>query len=173
MQFELVYDIAAMSEAPRSALTLGLAAALGAAVWVSILRMRGLPLGGGVKFLIFVVLILFALSYGLRYEQRRLVARTDVLTVAGPVAGHWTKRVRRDSSNRWYWEWEGFYVQGVAFAYARNVEQNYFHNAGSRSFELRDGMHIRLQYIEERSGGEVRNHILRVERELYQSRVGS
>ena len=164
MNFELVYDVATTSEAPRSALLLGLAATAILAVWYGWLKLRGLPIGNGTKFLGVVALLLLLLSLGTWYEQRRLADRRDTRNAEGPVVSHWTKRVRRPGNTISYWEWEGFSIQGVAFAYARNLEQNYFHNAGKSSIDLRDGMHLKLRYIEERDGDQIRNQILRVER---------
>ncbi|MGH7712927.1 MAG: hypothetical protein ACREOG_16675, partial [Gemmatimonadaceae bacterium] len=123
-----------------------------------------ISLGVGIKLLGALVVILFLLSAGSLYEQRRLAARTDARTVEGPVTGLWTKSERRSGSPRSYWEWEGFWVEGIPFVYLRNLEQNYFHNAGARALDLRDGMRLRLRYIVERDGDTVRNQILRVER---------
>ena len=164
MRFELVYDVGTTSEAPRYALLLAILALIATMAWLIWLRGRDQPMGIGIKLLIGLTVILFVLGVGLIYEQRRLASRTDARTVEGPIAGLWTKSVRRSGRPISYWEWEGFSVEGVAFAYVRNLEQNFFHNAGARALELRDGVRLRLRYIEERDGENVRNQILRVER---------
>jgi hypothetical protein len=107
---------------------------------------------------------LFILAIGSSIEQRRLAARRDVLTVDGVLANHWTKRERRSTNRFDYWHWEGFSVGGIDFVYTRDVEQNHFHNGGSRWIELHDGMRVRLRYIQEQNGDKLRNHILRFER---------
>ena len=162
MTYELVYDIAA-STAPASSLWLGVGVMTVVVVWGGWLkRWRRVPLHAGVKFLGAIAALLLALSLGYRVEQLVLASRTDAQTVEGPVTDYWTQRVRRAGSGRpSYSEWEGFRVGGVPFAYARNVEQNYFHNAGS--FDLRRRVRLRVRYVSDREG---RNQILRVEREI-------
>lgn len=164
MNYQLVYDAVTTSDAPRSAFGLGLAVLLIFGVWAGWLKSRGQSLHAGVRFLFVIVVVLFALGVGSQIEQKYLAKRTDARTVEGPLLGHWTDRVRRAGSQNSYWEWEGFNVQNVSFSYARNLEQNYFHNGGSRAIELKDGIRVRLKYIEEQDGGKVRNHILRIER---------
>jgi hypothetical protein len=167
MKYELIYDVATTSQAPRAAFVLGLSALAVAALWSGWLKVRGLPLHSGAALAGVVAAIFLLLGLGLAYEQRRLATRTDVRTIGGAVTGHWTKRVRRAGSNSSYWEWEGFCVGGVAFAYARNLEQNYFHNGGgAHALDLREGMVLRLRYIEENEQGKTRNHILRLERRV-------
>ncbi len=166
MKYELVFDVATTSEAPRYAFLLAVIALAAAMAWLVWLRSRDMPMRVGIKLLIALTVLLFLLGGGLLLEQRQLAARTDARTVEGAITGLWTKFVRRSGTPRSYWEWEGFSVDGVPFAYLRNLEQNFFHNARSRALELRDGMRLRLRYIEERDGETVRNQILRVERAL-------
>jgi hypothetical protein len=166
MNFELVYDAVTTSDAPRSAFGLGLVALVITAVWSLWLKRRRQALHAGVKFLAFIVVVLMAVGIGSKVEQSYLAARTDSRTVQGPLTGLWTERVRRSGSQNSYWEWEGFRVQDVPFSYARNVEQNYFHNGGSRSIDLREGLVVRLTYIEDRDGDKIRNHILRIEKAI-------
>jgi hypothetical protein len=164
MNFELVYDAVTTSEAPRSAFGLSLALLVIVVAWTAWLTSRGKALHAGVKFLAFIVVVLMAVAIGSKVEQRYLASRTDFHIVQGPLSGHWTERVRRSGSQNSYWEWEGFRVQDVPFSYARNVEQNYFHNGGSHSIDFREGLVLRLKYIEERDGDKIRNHILRIEK---------
>ncbi len=164
MKYELVFDVATTSEAPRYALLLAVIALAVTMAWLVWLRSRDRPMRVGIKLLIALTVLLFLLSGGLLLEQRQLAARTDARTVEGAITGLWTRSVRRSGTPRSYWEWEGFSVQGIPFAYVRNLEQNFFHNAGTRALQLRDGMRLRLRYIEERDGETVRNEILRVER---------
>ncbi len=164
MNYELVFDVATTSEAPRYAFLLAGIALAATLAWLLWLRSQDQPLGIWIKLLMGLTLILVLLAGGLFFEQRHLASRTDTRMVEGPIRGLWTRSVRRSGSPPSYWEWEGFSLEGVAFAYARNLEQNYFHNAGVSAMSLRHGMRLRLRYIEERDGETVRNHILRVER---------
>ena len=162
MIYELVYDVST-STAPGSALWLGVGATTVTVIWgVWLKRWRRASLHAGVKFLGAIAVLLFGLSLGYKVEQRVLASRTDIQTVEGPVTDHWTERVRRaGSSPPSYSEWEGFRVGGVPFAYARNVEQNYFHNAGSVAIEVRNGLRLRVRYVVNSDG---RSGIVRVER---------
>ena len=164
MKFELVYDVATTSEAPRYALLLTVVALVATLSWLVWLRSRDKPIGIGIKLLAALTVLLCLLTVGSFYEQRRLATRTDTRSVEGPIAGLWRRSVRRSGTPRSYWEWEGFSLEGVPFAYVRNLEQNYFHNAGSRALDLRDGQILRVRYIQERDGENARNQILRVER---------
>ena len=164
MIFELVYDVATTSEAPRYALLLTVIAVVATLSWLVWLRSRDKPIRIGLKLLIALTVVLILLTAGSFYEQRLLANRTDARSVEGPVTGVWRRSVRRSGTPRSYWELEGFSLEGVPFAYVRNLEQNFFHNAGSRALDLRDGMRLRVRYIQERDGDNVRNQILRVER---------
>jgi hypothetical protein len=162
--YELLYDALTTSDAPRYAFGLCAVAFVIAVAWAAWLRSNDKPLHTGVKFLGVITIILLTLGVGYKYEQRRLASRTDFRIVEGPIEGLWSQRVRRSGNNRSYSQWEGFRVNGVAFSYARDVEQNYFHNGGSRAIELRDGMVVRVQYLENPDDGKPRNDIVRFER---------
>ena len=162
MNYELIYDAVATSEAPGEVLKFGLGAIGLTALWAGWLRMKRHPLHWGVKFLGVIAVILLALSLLYRYEQYYISKRTDVQTVEGPIIGCWIKVERTRTYNGKYstTEWEGFSINGVPFVYARNVGQNYFHNAAPRAMELKDGVYLRLRYA---SDGTT-NQIIRVER---------
>jgi hypothetical protein len=162
--YELVYDALTTSDAPRYAYGLCGVAFVIFVAWVAWLRIHDRALHGGVKFLGVITIILLGLGLAYQYEQRRMASRTDVRTVEGPVEGLWTQQVRQGGSNKSYVQWEGFRVNGVAFSYARSVEQNYFHNGGSRAVDLKDGMVVRVRYLENPEDGKPRNDIVRFER---------
>jgi hypothetical protein len=168
MSYELVYDVATTSQAPRVALTFAAAAVALTLVWGVWLRVRGVPLTTGVKFAAGVAALLVVIAVLTFVEQRHIASRADARTIEGPVTGLWTKdeRERRADGSWSTWQWEGFTVGGVAFVYARNVEQNYFHNGGPTAIALRDGMRVRLRYVDERDGDAVRHQIVRVERAI-------
>src|SRR5207244_2233797 len=114
---------------------------------------------GGIKFLFGISVLMMLLSALSRYEQHYIANRQDVRTVEGPVIGHWTRWARRGGESNSYWDYEGFWIQDVAFSYTRNLEQNYFHNSGSRSLKLQDGLLLRIRYLQE-PGKVVRNNIV-------------
>jgi hypothetical protein len=166
MTYQLVYDVATTSNAPRDVMlwTAGLIAVT--LVWGIVLRVRGRPLHAGVKFLGVVAVIFVGVSALTLYEQKHIAARTDVLVVEGPLVGVWQKDERtKDADGKWRkTSWEGFWIQGVGFVYARSIEQNYFHNGGPTALALHDGMRLRLHYVVNRHDGKEYHEITRVER---------
>ena len=159
MNYELIYD-AATSEAPRSTLMFGLALLAVSGVWVAWLKRRNSALHGGVKFLAGIAAFFILLSGVYRLEQRYIAQRTDILALEGTVTDHWEDRERRvGSDSNDYWHYEGFRISGIPFSYTRNAEQNYFHNGGSRSIEIEDGLRLRIRYVHD----DGRNQIVSVE----------
>ncbi|WP_321473250.1 hypothetical protein [uncultured Paludibaculum sp.] len=163
MTWQLIYDVAQDSQAPRLAFLFGSAAALATGFWVAYLRLRALPLHTGVKFLGGITLLLLVLGAGLIAEQRSLAGNRSARQVEGSITGYWTRTEHRAGDQTSEWEWEGFSVNGVAFVYARNVEQNAFHNAGDRTVILADGMKVRIRYVPEVRDGRADNQIARFE----------
>ena len=162
MNYRLVYDAVTTSDAPKVAMAYGIVALLLVLLWGAWLRYRGKALHAGVKFLGVITLIMLTLSAGYRLEQRVISKRTPKL-VEGPIAGYWENRQRRAGNDRSYWQWEGFSVSGVNFAYVTNAEQNYFHNGGTPRLQIEDGLLVRVHYLEERDGNQTRNQIVRLE----------
>jgi hypothetical protein len=160
VNYRLIYDVATTSAAPKSTLVLGIGVLAAALLWAGWLRHRAQPLHGGLKFLGFIGALMLALSVAYRFERNWIVGQPQKI-VEGAIVGHWEKRESRASDRRSYTNWEGFWVSSVSFVYARNVEQNYFHNAGP--LEIRDGMPVRVHYLEERDGNSVRNQIVKFE----------
>lgn len=165
MTYELVYDVATTSQAPRVVLvwTAGLAAV--AVAWGTWLRAKGRPLSGGAKWFAIVAVIFAGVTAVTYYEQRTIASRADALTVEGPIVGLWQKAERTRRADR-SWQttrWEGFWVDGVGFVYATNVEQNYFHNGGPTAIPLTDGMRVRLRYVVNRDDGRELHEIVRFE----------
>jgi hypothetical protein len=161
VNYELVYDAVTTSDAPAEILKFALGAVGLTALWAGWLRMKGSPLHGGVKMLGAIAVILLAVSLLSRYEQYTISRRTDVQTVEGPILGCWNKKERNKRADGSYstTEWEGFSLNGVPFVYSREG-QNYFHNGGKGSLELKDGLYLRLRYVSDGST----NQIIRVER---------
>ncbi|QOY91852.1 hypothetical protein [Paludibaculum fermentans] len=159
MNYELIYDIAQDSQAPKLAFLFGAALAVATGLWVLYLRIRALPLHAGVKFLGALTGIIFLLGGGYDAEQRYLAGNKSARQVEGPITGYWTRLETRSGEQETY-EWEGFIVGGVPFVYARNVEQNAFHNAGENSVVLADGMQARIRYVPLVRDGRPDNQIL-------------
>ncbi len=88
MSYRLIYDAAATSTAPQSALIFGAAALVLTLAWAGWLRYRAQRLHAGVKFLGVIALILFALSAGNRLEQRWTGGRMPQV-VEGAITGCW------------------------------------------------------------------------------------
>ena len=160
----LIYDALTMSTAPESALALaGLLAAAAFASWLW-RRLRPQP-GRGLTGWLVVASGVFALvSAGLVWEQKTVADPAGWQEVKGPLQGLWEDRVRRAGKDRGYWNWQGFSVGGVAFAYVRNSDGNFFNNAGNHRVDLHEGQALRVHYIERNELGERQRHIVRIER---------
>ena len=101
-------------------------------------------------------------------ERHELISAPGVLQAEGPVEQLWEQSVASRSDRKRTWQWQGFTLGEVAFAYVRNAEQNCFHNGGLREVALRQGERLRVHYVE-RPGddgavGSAQRCILRVER---------
>jgi hypothetical protein len=101
-------------------------------------------------------------------ERHELISAPGVLQAEGPVEQLWEQSVRSRSDRKRSWQWQGFTLGEVEFAYVRNAEQNCFHNGNERPVVLRDGERLRVHYVERPSGsepaGRAERCILRVER---------
>lgn len=160
----LIYDALTMSTAPQGAFTLaGLlaAAALASWLWHHLRRQSGRALTG---WFVAASVVFTLVAAGLVWEQRTVADPARWQQVQGPVHGVWEDRVRRAGNDRGYWNWQGFSVGDVAFAYVRNSDGNFFNNAGPHRVELRDGVALRVHYIERNELGERHRHIVRIER---------
>lgn len=166
MKYELVYDATTSSTAPLTALIFT-AVLLGIAVaWSMFLRMRGKPLHAGAKFFFVAAVIIGIVAALTFYEQHLIGRRTDVKVVEGPLTGVWQKAERtKNASGKWRTtSWEGFWIDGVAFVYATDIDQNYFHNGGKTAMPLKDGMPLRVSYVVNHDGDRESHDITRVER---------
>ena len=166
MKYELVYDAAATADAPRPTLTLAVLCLAAAALLGGWRVARGHAPHGAVVFLGGAGLLLLLVGAALAYDHRvHGAASAAPLVVEGPLTRLWRERDLRARDGAGL-EWEGFTVAGVAFSYARNLEQPRFHNAPGHAVALREGLWLRLRYVEEHAGGRTRRHILRVERRI-------
>ena len=103
-------------------------------------------------------------------ERHELISAPAVRQAEGPVAQLWAQSVPSRSDRKRTWQWQGFTLGEVAFAYVRNAEQNCFHNAPQHEVALREGDRLRLHYVERPADdgtvGGAQRCILRVERLL-------
>lgn len=165
INYQLIYDVATMSEAPKQALALGGLIGGVAAVMSIVQWFQGNSPGGLTRFFVLAAVILVAVGIGLEYEKRWIVrkAEKEARVVQGTVIGYWAQRERQRPGSTSYWEWEGFTVGGTQFAYRRNASQNYFHNPGPGQLQIRDGMQVRVQYLDASAEGRSYGDITRLE----------
>lgn len=158
----LIYDAATMTRTPHNVAVLaGLLAAVAIGLWAWNRRRRARP-GGATIWFTGAAIVMVLVAAGTEVERRWIAAHDDVREVQGPVVGLWEDRTRR-SGNDWA-RWQGFTIGDVGFAYVRNTDMNYFNNAGPGRIELAEGLVLRVRYIEQRDGGRIVRHIVRVER---------
>jgi hypothetical protein len=162
--YELLYDAATGSSAPRSAalVALGLAGAAGLRALWRAGRGRA-PIDGLGGFLVAAAALFVLLAGAYVYERRQLATGAVATRVAeGPITGMWRDRTVRAGRTKAYWE--GFRVSGVPFVYDLGTEDNYWRNHRSQGGPLGEGARVRLRYVERVESGRVRRHIVRVER---------
>jgi hypothetical protein len=101
-------------------------------------------------------------------ERHELISAPGVLQAEGPVEQLWDQSVPSRSDRKRSWQWQGFTLGEVEFAYVRNAEQNCFHNGSEHAVALREGDRLRVHYVERPAGAEPATRaercILRVER---------
>ncbi|MCB1922484.1 MAG: hypothetical protein KDJ27_01840 [Gammaproteobacteria bacterium] len=111
------------------------------------------------------------LGYGVNaWDQRRLADLLDggaALTVEGPVSAHqiWREDVtnpKTDSARR-FRKWETVTVSGVAFIWHPGAREAAFTNAQSPTITFRDGLMVRIAYVEDVANAAHQRRILRVE----------
>ena len=165
MNYQLIYSVAEHSTAATTAAVYGVGIGAAALIGAAVVYFRGGKIGVGVKFFAVASLIMLVVS-ALTVVEKRVIASkslTEGKTVEGVIAQHWTSYGRRPGSTKADFLYEGFYVNGVHFSYTTNMDGNYFNNAGKQKIDMRDGMQVRVQYLEEISGEDKRNHITRFE----------
>lgn len=101
-------------------------------------------------------------------ERHELISAPGVLQAEGPVEQLWEQSVRSRTDRKRSWQWQGFTLGEVEFAYVRNAEQNCFHNGHGHEVALRDGERLRVHYVERQADiagvGSAERCILRIER---------
>ncbi len=163
MKYQLIFDLATMSSAPRNVLALAAVIAAVALVSALLMKLRGNTTAMPVKFLAFAAAIMLLVSGLTEFERRWILkkAQTELKTVEGVVMGHWRNRVKRAGGGNAFWQWEGFSVGDKQFRYSTDAEQNYFFNAQGLKFH--DGMPVKVSYLEVSTEGKISNEITRLE----------
>ena len=109
-----------------------------------------------------------ALELPARFTAADGISAPGVLQAEGTVMQLWEQSVSSRSDRKRSWQWQGFTLGEVEFAYVRNAEQNCFHNGNEQAVALREGDRLRLHYVERPADGEpvgrAQRCILRVER---------
>ena len=164
MNYTLIYDAGTLSRTPWRAVVLaGGLTALAVGVWVWN-RIQGEEPGVFAFWATLAAVLIWLVAGATEYEKR-LIARKDPLHVEGQVHSVWHDRTRRSRKQNDYHLWEGFSIGAIAFAYVRNVDTNYFNNAGEHSIDLAAGpLVLRVHYLEKHKRDRVIRYIVRVER---------
>ncbi len=163
MKYQLIFDLATMSAAPRGVLMWAAGIAALALVSALVMKLRGNTTAMPVKFLGIMAGVMLLVSGLMEFERRWILNKiqTELKTVDGVVMAHWTKRVKRAGGGNAYWQWEGFSVGNKQFLYSTDAEQNYFYNAQGLKFH--EGMPVRVSYLEVSTEGKLGNEITRLE----------
>jgi hypothetical protein len=171
MNWQTVYDVGSVGESDFiwfiyiALAPLALALLLQIRAW---LQKRGSFFA---KILAVFAMLIAGLGYGMNiWDHNRLAAKLadgDVLKVAGPVIGHqiWKEdvtNIKRDIG-RSYNHWETINVGGVAFIWAPGALEAAFTNAKPTVVDLRDGLVVRIHYIEDVPGQAHQRRIVRLE----------
>lgn len=99
-------------------------------------------------------------------KQRMLAAlrHRQVKVVEGALRGYWNRPAESEVGGKREWLlWENFTVDGVLFGYYRGQSQPGFSNAAKPNVEFKDGMQLRIAYLEDDAGELNRRRILRLE----------
>jgi hypothetical protein len=164
MNPQLVYDAATMSRTPQSvALVAAGLAVVAAGLWLW-KRWRGHGSAVLTGWFTAAALLMAAVSVASEVERRQIAGHPDIRVAEGPVVHPSEWRTRRAGKDVAYTRWQGFWIGEVGFSYALNVGTNYFNNSAPQALDLREGLLLRVHYVEERDGTAVVRHIVRVER---------
>lgn len=114
------------------------------------------------------VLLLFSAYFSAApcWERQRLAAalQSGRFQVAeGVVRGYWVRRADKDLAGGESVVWENFTVDGVLFGYYRDHAQPGFRNAQTPPLQLRDGLPLRIAYLEDSGKTGSQPRILRLE----------
>lgn len=163
MKYQLIFDLATMSEAPGGVLMWAAGIAAIALVSALVMKLRSNTTAMPVKFLAIMAGVMLLVSGLMEFERRWILNKiqTELKTAEGVVMAHWTNRVKRAGGGNGYWQWEGFSVGDKQFMYRTDAEQNYFSNAQGLKFH--DGMPVRVSYLEVSTEGKLGNEITRLE----------
>ena len=170
MQWTTAYDLAAVGYRDGLWFVLGGAVALFALLWVRRARSRGARTGAA--WMMVAIGLVAALGGGgvALWDHHRLLAELQAgraRVAEGVIVSHTVETVRRrnyNASTRYDTSiWEAFRVGDVAFGFYRGNSPVGFRNADADRIELRDGLLVRVHYVEDVPGDFAQRRILRVE----------
>lgn len=171
MNWQTVYDVGSIGESDFIWFIYIALAPLALALLLQIWAWRQKRGSFFAKILAVFAMLIAGLGYGMNiWDHNRLAAKLasgDVLKVAGPVVGHqiWKQdvtNIKRDIG-RSYNYWETIYVGGVAFTWAPGALEAAFTNAKPAAVDLRDGLTVRIHYVEDVPGQAHQRRIVRLE----------
>ena len=170
MQWTTAYDLATVGYRDGLWFAFGGAVALVGLLWVRRARRRGAP--AGAAWMMFAIGLVAGLGGGgvPLWDHHRLLAELEAgraQVAEGPIASHTVELVRRRQHNNFHRydssTWEAFRVADVAFGFYRGSSPVGFINSDADRVELRDGMTVRVHYVEDVPGDFAQRRILRLE----------
>ncbi|WP_341675578.1 hypothetical protein [Niveibacterium sp. SC-1] len=176
MQYETLYDLAAVGYRDWQGWALAAALFLLAAAFLWRARRRGTH-SPTARVIAFFGLVTFAVGGCLTlwdYQRLTQALRDGTTLVAeGPVKGHWTREVEHydpDAIHPYsYRTWESFSVAGVTFGYWQDHSRAGFQNSEETPLAIQDGMQVRIRFVEDVDGEPEERRILRLERPVARS----
>lgn len=133
-------------------------------------RRRG-ERSGTARVLALFALLIAALGYGVNtWDRNRLadhLVAGRVLTVEGPVFAHaqWREDITHpgQGSTRRFQNWERIVVGGVTFIWSPGAHQAAFTNAQTPPLALRDGLWLRVTWVEDAPDEATQRRIVKLE----------
>ncbi|WP_018413301.1 hypothetical protein [Methyloversatilis thermotolerans] len=174
MNWQTVYDISGDGARDFSGYLIAGAGVLAlAAVFALRARRRG-ERSGTARVLALFALVIAGLGYGVNsWDQNRLTAALEtgaVQQVAGAIRHHavWREDVTPAGSGpgatRHYRNWERISVGGVDFIWTPGADQAGFTHAPSPPLDIRDGLWLRVTYVEDAPDEATQRRIVKLER---------
>ncbi|WP_374336848.1 hypothetical protein [Methyloversatilis sp.] len=171
MNWQPVYDVSGQGAPDFDGYVLfGLALlAVAGGFW---LRARRLGARSGTaRVLAIFALLVAALGYGVNtWDRNRLashLAAGRVLTVEGPVFAHaqWREDITYPGQGgpRRYQNWERIVVGGITFIWAPGAHEAAFTNAQTPPLALRDGLWLRVTWVEDAPDEATQRRIVKLE----------
>jgi len=170
MKWRVLYDIAGNGRTDFTPFLYVAGAMLMLALLFQLRAHRRRQTSGSAKVIAIFATLIGGLGYGINtWDQQRLIGRLsggDYLIAEGLIANHqlWEQELARGKdSRRRYQRWEIVYVAGIAFIWSPGAQEPAFTNAQQPPIDIRDGMPVRISYVEDVAGEAHQRRILRWE----------